>query len=172
VSRINFLVSRGARDISRIAVSILPQADYPERREQRPLTGRGGRMIENTIAAWHECLQAKDAGKLHALLHPEAVFHSPVVHTPQRGRDLTQMYLMAAFKVLNGDDFPYGREMGGDQDAGLECTTTLDGIQINGVELIRWDETGRITDFKVMIRPLKAINMVHQKMAAMLMKQS
>ena len=128
-------------------------------------------MIENTIAAWHECLQGKDAAKLHALLHPEAVFHSPVVHTPQRGRDLTQMYLMAAFRVLNGDDFIYVREIVGARDAVLEFTTSLEGIQINGVDLIRWDETGRITDFKVMIRPLKAINIVHQKMAAVLAKQ-
>lgn len=128
-------------------------------------------MIKDTLAAWHDCVETKNAEKLHALLHEEAVFHSPVVHTPQQGREVTHKYLMSAFKVLNGDEFTYVREIAGARDAVLEFTTTLDGILINGVDIIRWGEDGRIIDFKVMIRPLKAINLVHQKMAAMLAKQ-
>lgn len=125
-------------------------------------------MIENTIAAWHDCIETTDPVKLDAILHEEATFHSPVVHTPQQGKNITAKYLMAAFQVLNGDDFKYVREIGGPSDAVLEFTTTIDGITINGVDLIQWGEDGRITDFKVMIRPLKAINLVHQKMAELL----
>lgn len=124
--------------------------------------------MEKTIAAWHDCLRNKDLRKLYDLLHPDAVFHSPVVHTPQQGRDITHRYLAAAFRVLNGDDFTYIREVIGARDAVLEFTTTIDGIHINGVDLIRAGDDGRIIDFKVMIRPLKAINLVHQKMAEML----
>ncbi len=122
-------------------------------------------MIKDTIAAWHDCIKTLDPKLLEALLHEDATFHSPVVFTPQIGKGITGKYLLAAFHVLNGDDFKYVREIVGPTDAVLEFTTTIDGIVINGVDLIQWGEDGRITDFKVMIRPLKAINLVHQKMA-------
>ncbi|WP_288904192.1 nuclear transport factor 2 family protein [uncultured Sneathiella sp.] len=125
-------------------------------------------MIKDTVAAWHDCIGKNDPELLDALLHEEATFHSPVVFTPQQGKKITGKYLMAAFRVLNGDDFKYVREIVGSTDAVLEFTTTIDGIVINGVDLIQWGEDGRITDFKVMIRPLKAINLVHQKMAELL----
>ncbi|MCC3303337.1 nuclear transport factor 2 family protein [Sneathiella sp. HT1-7] len=129
-------------------------------------------MIENTVAAWHDCIKESDPQKLDALLHEDATFHSPVVHTPQHGKSITGKYLMAAFQVLNGDDFEYVREIVGPKDAVLEFTTTIDGIVINGVDLIQWGDDGRIVDFKVMIRPLKAINLVHQKMAEMLVRSA
>lgn len=129
-------------------------------------------MIENTIAAWHDCVRTGDPAQLGALLHEDAAFHSPVVHTPQRGKAITLKYLMSAFKVLNGDSFTYVREVVGASDAVLEFTTVIDGIEINGVDMIHWGDDGRITDFKVMIRPLKAINLVHQMMASMLTKSA
>ena len=129
-------------------------------------------MIEDTIAAWHDCIKTTDPVKLDALLHEEATFHSPVVHTPQQGKNITAKYLLAAFQVLNNDDFKYVREIVGPSDAVLEFTTTIDGIVINGVDLIQWGDDGRITDFKVMVRPLKAINLVHQKMAEMLTRSA
>ena len=129
-------------------------------------------MIENTIAAWHECVKTGDPEKLAALLHEDAMFHSPVVFTPQRGKAITSKYLLAAFQVLNGDDFTYVREVVGSSNAMLEFTTTIDGIVINGVDIIHWAQDGRITDFKVMVRPLKAVNLLHQMMAAMLAKSA
>lgn len=129
-------------------------------------------MIENTIVAWHECVKTGDPGNLDALLHDDVVFHSPVVFMPQRGKGITRKYLLAAFQVLNGDDFTYVREVLGSSNAMLEFTTTIDGIVINGVDIIQWAEDGRITDFKVMVRPLKAVNLLHQMMAAMLAKSS
>lgn len=125
-------------------------------------------MAHPTIAAWHETARTRDVARLDALLADDAVFHSPVVHKPQAGRELVRMYLAAAFGVFFNDSFRYVREVVGDQEAVLEFQVEMDGIEVNGVDMIRWNDQGRIVDFKVMIRPLKAIELVHRKMAAML----
>ena len=125
-------------------------------------------MSSDPIAAWHQLLKDRNPRGLDALLADEAVFHSPVVHTPQVGRVITKAYLAAAFQVFFNESFHYVRELKGEHDAILEFEVQIDGIAVNGVDMIRWNDEGRITDFKVMIRPLKAINLVHQKMAAML----
>ncbi|HEX2813890.1 MAG TPA: nuclear transport factor 2 family protein [Sphingopyxis sp.] len=125
------------------------------------------------LAAWHAYMAGGgDPGALKALLAEDAVFHSPVVHTPQEGRDKVFAYLHAASHALGGDDFRYLREIVDGDQAMLEFQTELDGIQINGVDIIRWDREGKIKDFKVMVRPLKAINKVWEKMAAMLAAQA
>lgn len=123
---------------------------------------------ESVMAAWHHVVQSRDPAALKALLADEVVFHSPVVHTPQRGKAITFQYLMGAFQVLNGPAFHYERKIVGANDAVLEFSTEIDGIHINGVDLIRWNDAGLIVDFKVMLRPLKAVNLVHQQMGAML----
>lgn len=120
------------------------------------------------IDAWHALVRSRDMRALHTLLADDVVFHSPVVHTPQRGKAITTQYLMGAMQVLNNASFRYAREIVGANDAVLEFSTEIDGIQINGVDLIRWNDAGQITDFKVMVRPLKAVNLLHQKMGAML----
>lgn len=124
-------------------------------------------MID-TLEIWHTLVRSRDMQALHDLLADEVVFHSPVVHTPQRGKAITTAYLTGALHVLNNASFRYEREVVGPNDAVLEFFTEVDGIVINGVDLIRWDEGGQIVDFKVMVRPLKAINVLHQKMAEML----
>jgi hypothetical protein len=125
------------------------------------------------LAAWHAYMAGGgDPEALKALLAEDAVFHSPVVHTPQEGRDKVFAYLHAASHALGGDDFRYLREIVDGDQAMLEFQTELDGIQINGVDIIRWDREGKIKDFKVMVRPLKAINKVWEKMAAMLAAQA
>lgn len=120
------------------------------------------------LAAWHAVVRNRDLGALQALLADDVVFHSPVVHTPQRGKPITLAYLTGAMHVLNTTSFRYVREIVGEHDALLEFMTEIDGIQINGVDLIHWNELGRIDDFKVMVRPLKAVNILHQKMGEML----
>lgn len=126
--------------------------------------------MSHPIDTWHAIVKSRDMAALHTLLAEDVVFHSPVVHTPQRGKAVTTLYLTGALHVLNTPDFHYVREVVGERDAVLEFNTVIDGIQINGVDLIRWDDQGRITDFKVMLRPLKAVNMVHQKMGEMLQR--
>ncbi len=125
-------------------------------------------MIRDTIEKWHKLLESKDVAALDEILHDDVVFHSPVVHTPQKGKQITTLYLAAAFNTLNGDDFKYLREVIGDRDAVLEFQTVIDGITLNGVDMISCDENGLITDFKVMVRPLKAITKIHEKMGEML----
>lgn len=127
-------------------------------------------MIENTIATWHKLVDARDAASLDNILAEQVVFHSPVVHTPQVGKPITTLYLTAALHVLNNDTFKYLREVISGNHAVLEFQTVIDGISINGVDMITWGEDGRITDFKVMIRPLKAVNLVHKMMGDMLQK--
>lgn len=124
--------------------------------------------MSDTIQRWHEIVRTRNLASLGALLHDDAVFHSPIVHRPQVGKALAQMYLTGAFFVFLDDTFRYVREVVGARDAVLEFETTIDNIVVNGVDMIRWDDDGRIVDFKVMVRPLKAINLIHQKMAAVL----
>jgi hypothetical protein len=121
-----------------------------------------------TISAWHELVRTRNTRGLASLLADDVVFHSPVVHAPQPGKAITLQYLTAAFHVFCNDSFRYVRELEGPHDAALEFQVEIDGIGVNGIDLIKWDDEGRIVEIKVMIRPLKAINLIHQKMAAML----
>ena len=125
-------------------------------------------MTMETLAIWHELVNTRNVRGLRDLLAEDVVFQSPVVHTPQPGRAVTTQYLGAAFQVFFNASFRYVREVVGPRDAVLEFQVEIDGITVNGVDMIRWNDDGQIVDFKVMIRPLKAINLIHQKMAAML----
>ncbi len=125
-------------------------------------------MSANPVARWHQVLESRDPRGLSALLAEAVVFHSPVMHTPQVGRALTSRYLTAAFRVFVNDSFRYIREVVGPCDAVLEFQVEIDGIEVNGVDMLRWDEAGRIVEVKVMLRPLKAIDLIHGKMAALL----
>ncbi len=129
---------------------------------------KGSAMAPVVVREWHEFVQSHDVTKLDQLLAEDVVFHSPVVHTPQLGKAVTSLYLKAAMQVLGGPGFQYVREVWSETDAVLEFVKEIDGITINGVDLIRWNTDGKIIDFKVMVRPLKAVNMLHQKMAEML----
>jgi len=122
-------------------------------------------MKYNALEKWHQILDQRKPEMLTELLAENVVFHSPVVHTPQKGKLITLKYLTAAFYVLYNDSFRYVREIINDQNAALEFVVEIDGIIINGIDLITWDDTHRIIDFKVMIRPLQAINLIHQKMS-------
>ena len=132
-----------------------------------------GSDVHPGLAAWHAYMAAGgEPETLRAMLADDAVFHSPVVHSPQAGRDKVFAYLHAASHVLGGDNFRYLREIADGNQACLEFATELEGIHVNGVDIIRWNDAGKIQDFKVMVRPLKAINKVWEKMAAMLAAQA
>jgi SnoaL-like domain len=127
-------------------------------------------MMPAVVRDWHEVVRNRDHAALDRLLADEVVFHSPVVHTPQVGKAVTRLYLQAATEVLGGSGFHYVREVWSDTDAVLEFVNVIDGITINGIDMIRWNSDNRIVDFKVMVRPLKAVNMLHQKMGEMLQR--
>jgi len=125
-------------------------------------------MTIATLSTWHELVRTRNTKGLSPLLADNVVFHSPVVHTPQVGKAITLQYLSAAFHVFFNQSFRYVRELTGPREAALEFQVDIDGISVNGIDLIKWNDEGAIVEFKVMIRPLKAINLIHQKMAAML----
>lgn len=140
--------------------------------------------IHDVIHRWHEYMRGNLPGGLDELLHDDVVFLSPVVFTPQRGKAITTLYLEAAAKALPGDTassvsqaiadggsgggFRYVKEVLDGHTAMLEFETTVDGKYVNGVDIITCDDDGRIVEFKVMVRPLQAVNSVHQQMGRML----
>lgn len=124
--------------------------------------------MTSTLDTWHELVRTQNIQGLNSLLADNVTFHSPVVHTPQIGKSITLKYLSAAFHVFFNDSFRYVREIIGPHDAALEFEVEIDGISVNGIDLITWDDEGKITEFKVLVRPLKAINLIHQKMGTLL----
>jgi hypothetical protein len=142
--------------------------------------------IHGCIERWHDHLRGKLEGGLDAILHPDVVFMSPIVFTPQEGIEVTKLYLMAAGGTLGGDDgadvagsadgdgggFGYTKEILQGHHAMLEFETSVEGKYVNGVDIITCDDDGMIVEFKVMIRPLQAINLVHAQMKAMLEQMS
>lgn len=139
-------------------------------------------MIEQTMRQWFQYLKGELPGGLDELLHDDVVFYSPVVYTPQRGKAVTKLYLEAAGQTLPGDEpagsvgtgaassggFRYTKQVMSGDTAVLEFETTIEGTYVNGVDIIVCDGKGRIVEFRVMIRPLQAVNLVHRQMAATL----
>lgn len=117
------------------------------------------------VQRWLDHAETHNPAGLMAMLGADAVFHSPIVHTPQAGREKAFAYLNAAGHVFADSGFDYVRILVDGDTAVLEFTATIDGIHINGVDIITWNTAGQIVDFKVMVRPLKAINLLWAKMA-------
>lgn len=142
-------------------------------------------MIEKVVENWHRHLKGEYPGGLDALLADDVVFYSPIVFTPQEGKEVTKLYLNAAGSTLGGEDTPasesadakkgggkfrYTKEILAGNHAMLEFESSVEGRYLNGVDIISCNDEGQITEFKVMVRPLQAINLVHKQMAAMLEK--
>ncbi|SEO84090.1 nuclear transport factor 2 family protein [Trujillonella endophytica] len=128
-------------------------------------------MIDDVIARWHRHLAGELPGGLDGLLADDVVFHSPVVYTPQRGKAVTTQYLEAAAATLVGEAggaFRYTKQVLAGDTAVLEFETSLAGRYVNGVDIIRCDGAGRIVEFRVMLRPLKGIQAVHEHMGRLL----
>lgn len=127
-------------------------------------------MIDDVIARWHRFVEGELPGGLEGLLAEDVVFHSPVVFTPQRGKAVTTLYLQGAVQVLGGggEAFTYTKQVLSGDTAVLEFETSVDGKHVNGVDIIRCDDDGRIVEFRVMIRPLQAIQAVHEQMGRLL----
>lgn len=124
--------------------------------------------MADALKGRHEVAMHRDFDAIDGLLAEDVVFESPIVHTPQLGKAITAMYLNAAVHVLGNDSFRFVGEWKSERSGVLEFMGEVDGIKINGVDMIHWNEAGLITHFKVMVRPLKAVNMLHRKMGEML----
>lgn len=125
-------------------------------------------MSETGLSRWYAHMKSPDHAALWEMLHPDVVFESPVVHSPQRGREITFKYLASADKVLGGPGFTYVGEWLAPGSAVLEFENIVRGIKVDGIDMIWWDDAGLIVRFKVFVRPLKAINLVHTMMGEML----
>ena len=125
-------------------------------------------MMNEPISKWHDVVKNRDYNLLTEILHNDVIFYSPVVYSPQRGKDITLKYLAAASEVFNSSNFQYIKEINNQNFASLEFTLTIDDTEINGIDLISWDDTGLITEFKVFIRPLQGVNLIHKLMQQML----
>ena len=118
----------------------------------------------NYINKWHEVILEGKMELLDNLLNDNAIFYSPVVFKPLEGKEITKMYLSAAGLSFNMDSFKYTRELNDGNHSVLEFETTIDDISVNGIDMIEWDDDGKILSFKVMIRPFKAVEIVRAKM--------
>lgn len=127
-------------------------------------------IINHAIEQWHQFIKQGDVALLNKIFAEDAVFHSPVLHTPQKGKALTMMYLNAAYHVFKDNNFVYKRQVVQNTQAVLEFETVIDDIVINGVDIIECNQQGKIIEFKVMIRPLQGLQKIQQKMMEMLDK--
>ena len=128
-------------------------------------------MIDDVISRWHRYLGGELPGGLDELLADDVVFYSPVVYTPQRGKTVTTHYLRPGVQALSGAAgvaFHYTKQVLAGDTAVLEFETSVDGTYVNGVDIIRCDDQGRIVEFRVMLRPLRAIQAVHEQMGRLL----
>ena len=121
-------------------------------------------MAPNVVAVWHEAVTKNDLTAFEAIVADDAVFESPALHTPQVGKAMVSMYLRGAMMVLNNGSFRYVEEWLSARSAVLEFEATVDGLLVNGVDILRWNDEGRVTSFKVMVRPFKGLTAL---MAAM-----
>ena len=138
----------------------------------------------NAIEKWHDIMKNPGPNiteKLDDLLHDDVIFYSPVVFTPQKGKEITKLYLSAAGGVFSSNKdkeqskpeeskFRYTKELIHDNHACLEFETEINSIYVNGIDLITWNDENKITEFKVLVRPLQAVNTLHQMMGEMLDK--
>tara|TARA_R110000787_G_scaffold63273_2_gene142539 strand:- start:1518 stop:1895 length:378 start_codon:yes stop_codon:yes gene_type:complete len=122
------------------------------------------------LKKWHDLIAKKAVDQVSTLLADNVTLFSPVIHTPIQGKKVVSMYLTAAFHTFLNGTFKYDREFTGKNSAVLEFSLSINGIDINGIDMITWNEQGEITEFKVMIRPYKALNMINDQMTAMLDK--
>lgn len=121
-------------------------------------------QAKDLIHKWHEVINSDDMNALDNIIAEEAVFSSPVVFTPMEGKEITMMYLHAAGQSFNMEKFRYTKEIHDGMNSVLEFETYIEDISVNGVDMIEWNQDGMISNFKVMIRPFKAVQKVQEKM--------
>ena len=121
-------------------------------------------QAKDLIHKWHEVIDADDLNALDSIVADDAVFSSPVVFTPMEGKEITMVYLHAAGQSFNMQKFKYTKEIHDGMNSVLEFETYIDDISVNGVDMIEWNKEGKISNFKVMIRPIKAVQKVQEKM--------
>ncbi|HNF06552.1 MAG TPA: nuclear transport factor 2 family protein [Mycobacterium sp.] len=124
--------------------------------------------VPPVLERWFEIIASGGSGDVEELLADDAVFYSPAVFTPQRGRAQAAAYLRAAEKLFAGANFRYVGKWFDAHSAVLEFAAEIDGLTVEGIDMIHWNADGKIVSVKVMIRPLKALQAIVPKMTALL----
>ena len=124
------------------------------------------------LNTWHNFVKNKNHENLSNFIDDNAVLYSPVVFKPIKGGFMVGMYLMAAAEIIGNSSFKYVREICDSENAILEFKTEINGITVEGVDMLKFTKEGKLKEIKVMIRPLKAVNIVHQKMGEYLEKMN
>ncbi|NIE64336.1 nuclear transport factor 2 family protein [Burkholderia sp. Ax-1719] len=124
--------------------------------------------VARSLAIWHELVASKDLGKLESIVHPDAVFRSPMAFKPYGPAPALLMALRTVITIF--EDFTYHRQFSSadGHDIVLEFSATVQDKQLKGIDMIRFDETGRIVEFEVMIRPFNALQVLGAEMGARL----
>jgi len=117
-----------------------------------------------SLQAWHRMIAERDLSRLPALLHPQAVFRSPMAHKPYEGAAAVNLILNTVLKVF--EDFRYHRELASAQgsDVVLEFSARVRERELKGIDMIRFDEAGKIVEFEVMIRPMSGLQALGDEM--------
>ena len=124
--------------------------------------------MKNPIKKWHKVVKLRDYDLLKSILADDIIFYSPIVYTPQKGKDIAIKHLVAASEVFNTGNFSYDKEVIQGQQASLEFSLNINDTEINGIDLISWNNDGKINEFKVFIRPLQGVNIIHKMMQSTL----
>lgn len=124
--------------------------------------------VPPVIERWLEVIESGRTADLDDMLTEDAAFYSPAVFAPQRGRATAVAYLRAAEQMFSGTDFHYVEKWFGERSAVLHFAADVDGLSVEGIDMIHWNEDGKITSVKVMIRPFKALQGVIGRMAELL----
>jgi hypothetical protein len=121
---------------------------------------------ENSLMRWHELVAARDLSTLPELIHADAVFRSPVAHTPYQGREALVLALSTVINVF--ENFTYHREFATEEgrDVVLEFSAEVGGKKLKGADFIKFNEDGLIIEFEVMIRPASGLMALGQEMGA------
>ncbi|MGE4408776.1 nuclear transport factor 2 family protein [Pseudomonas sp.] len=120
--------------------------------------------VAASLQAWHRMVAAGDLGGLPELLHPQAVFRSPMAYKPYEGAAAVNLILTTVLRVF--EDFRYHRELASveGRDVVLEFSARVGDRELKGIDMIRFDEAGRIVDFEVMIRPMSGLQALGEEM--------
>jgi SnoaL-like domain len=119
--------------------------------------------IESSLKGWHEIIASGDARRLRSLLAPECVFRSPVAYQAYEGAERTELVLATAASVF--EDFRYHRQFVEGNDVALEFSARVGKVELKGIDLIHFDDSGLITEFEVMVRPASGLQALGQEMA-------
>ncbi|MGB9206160.1 MAG: hypothetical protein WCB94_19535 [Terriglobales bacterium] len=124
--------------------------------------------VVNTLQIWHGMIEMRDLGRLESIVHPEAVFRSPMAFQAYAAAPALILVVKTAITVL--EDFTYHRQFAGDdyQSVVLEFSARVGAKNLKGIDMIRFDAEGKIVEFEVMVRPLNALQALGAEMGARL----